>query len=102
MEEVEVEFGWLTEEECSVPEDFVGGGREIVDDLECEDVVIIVEGVVVEGNESPGDTTVFETCEEKGGKICDKKEECLTAAETPGEEVSSKDGICCLETSRPP
>lgn len=35
MEKVNIHHNWTTTENCTVPEDFVGGGREIVDDSYC-------------------------------------------------------------------
>ncbi|MFP3945971.1 MAG: hypothetical protein ACLFVI_03630 [Archaeoglobaceae archaeon] len=35
MEKVNIHHEWTTPDNCTVPEDFVGGGREIVDDKHC-------------------------------------------------------------------
>jgi len=36
MRHVNIRYGWIEEDECVTPEEFVGGGREIVDDDYCE------------------------------------------------------------------
>jgi len=36
MKQVNIRYGWIEENECVTPEEFVGGGREIVDDDYCE------------------------------------------------------------------
>jgi len=36
MKQVNIRYGWIEEDECVTPEEFVGGGREIVNDDYCE------------------------------------------------------------------
>ncbi len=70
MEKVNVHYEWTTPDNCTVPEDFVGGGREIVDDNYCTGGNASVESVnngdwvVVTGElKQTGDLSANETPE---------------------------------------
>lgn len=51
MEKVNVHYEWTTQDNCTVPEGFVGGGREVVDGSYCKGIEEISNGdwVVVTG-----------------------------------------------------
>ena len=38
MEKVNIQYEWTTPEDCTIPEGFVGGGREVVEDENCSSV----------------------------------------------------------------